>query len=392
MKPLVLFTLFLSLGITSCNNDDDTTTLVQEPAASLEGAIASISHLNLATIDLETGNTIVSAEDTFEQNITYDNTFIGIYDNRIIRSSATDFLGEQEWEIPFNDPIDITREISGLNTVAHDGVLYYSYRLINSITFESTHFLEARDLTDGSILWITSESEEVRRLAVLNNRLIVINGNSVNSIFTSRRFIDGDIMATWEIPERISHLIPGINEVMVMSWSNKIYSIQEDLSVNWIFETAGSNVRRGIVTNNEFIFHSRDEFIYALNIESGEINWSQHLADLFIKDLYFNQARIWSVTQDFNNNVLVINEFDAISGTLLSNFSIPAFETSEAQLFNFDDYIFILSDQDTGATITQLLNYKTQELLWQNEIGLNNVFLPEANILLGNTRIALSSF
>ena len=178
-----------------------------------------------------------------------------------------------------------------------------------------------------------------------------------------------------------------------MSWSNAVYSINEELNINWAFETTGSNVQRGVIIGNQFLFHSRDENIYALNLQFGDLNWSQNLPELFISDFFADSNTIWSVTRDFSNNIFLINELDVSNGTSFSNFTIPAIDDdNEIEFLNFDDYLLIISDPESGTTRSQLLNYTTQNLIWENEIAIDNISILEANVLLGNNRYALSSF
>ena len=391
MKTQAIILFLISSLIFSCDNDDD----IGSPAATspLAGATLSVSHFDTVTIDLATGNTITSNDLAFEKSIIYENSFIGIFEDRLVRSNTTDLIGDQIWETTFTVDPDFNRSFIGTSLAIHNGILYYTYRLINTTTFEAIHFLEALNLEDGTILWTAWDTIEFRKLTTVGNTLIALQEDGPLSTITSRSVEDGNILNTWEITERISHLIPHVNEVVVMSWSNKIYSIQDDLTINWTFENDGSNVQRGAIVGNQFIFHSRDEFIYALDITSGGINWSQFLPDLFIKDFFSSNGAIWSVTRDLAQNSFNINELNPTNGAIASNFIIPALETAnEIEFLDFDEYILIITDQNSDPALTQLFNYTTQNLIWQNEIPINNISILEANVLLQDTRYALSSF
>lgn len=392
MKSKILIVFALSYLMFSCNNDDDQA-LTLESSFALAGATASISNTDLVTIDLETGNTIASSNDYFVASILYADSFIGLFENRIVRSGTTDLAGDQIWETIFATDPGFDRKNEESSLAIENGILYYTYSLINTTTFDSTNFIEAINLENGTILWTKEGSLEFKLLTILNNTLIAVQESSPISLVTSRSLTDGSIINSWELLQRISHLIPGENEVIVMSWSDKIYSIQENLSINWIFDTNNSNVQRGAIIDNQFFFHSRDEFIYALNLQSGELNWSQQLPDLFISDFFTDENTVWSVTRDFSNNTFIFIELDINSGNILSNFNTPVLgDTSEIEFLNFDDYLLIVSDPDNGATITQLFNYKSQDFVWENEIAFNNIFNLRANVLLDITKYTLTSF
>jgi len=184
--------------------------------------------------------------------------------------------------------------------------------------------------------------------------------------------------------------------MIVMSWSNAVYSIQEDLTLNWTFSTTGSNVQKGIIVSDQFVFHSRDENIYAVNLQTGDLNWSQAFPDLFIRQFFNNGTSIWSVTEDFNANRFVINELDASTGTILSNFNTPlpiaADDIDEIEVLAFSDYLLILMGRSGESTITEFYNYKTQNKIWQSDLDLSDIFTLRANVHLGTSRYAPTSF
>ncbi|WP_299763080.1 PQQ-binding-like beta-propeller repeat protein [uncultured Dokdonia sp.] len=395
MRTYKLLFLFLCIIYVSCNNDDDTAVNEEIDTSNLVNATASVATFNtLATIDLETGNPITTQNERLIASVTYENSFIGLLENRIVRNSDVDFLGEQLWEIDFVDGSDIEFDFNRSQMLIHNGVLYLNYVTENPSLPSPFPTLLAVDATTGTTIWVENQTEyEFTRIAILNNRMITVETFNNETRITSRDISDGSILNQWQVDERISHIIPGANEIIVMSWSNKVYSIDEDLSINWTFETDNSNVQRGAIVGNQFLFHSRDEFIYALDLQTGFINWSQHLPDLFISDFFTENTTAWSVTRDFSDNTFLINELDITNGTANSNFAIPALnDASEIEFINFDDYLLIISDPNTGATRSQLLNYKTQNLIWENEITIDNISILRANILLENNRYALSSF
>ncbi|GGG19596.1 hypothetical protein GCM10011344_20370 [Dokdonia pacifica] len=394
MRTYKLLFLFLCIIHFSCNNNDDDTNQVID-TSNLANATASIATFNtLATIDLETGNSLATQNERLATSVVYEDSFIGIVGDRIVRNSEVDFSGEQLWEIDLVDGTDIEFDFNRTQMLIHNGVLYLNYVTDNPSLPLPFPTLLAIDANTGDPLWVNNQMEyEFRRIAILNNNIITSETFNNEVRITSRDISDGSILNQWQVDERISHIIPGTNEVIVMSWSNKVYSINENLSINWIFETDNSNVQRGAIVGNQFLFHSRDEFIYALDLSTGNINWSQNLPDLFILDFFTDSNSVWSVTRDFSDNTIAINELDLTNGTFNSNLALPALnDASEIEFINFDDYLLIISDPNTGTTRSQLLNYKAQNLIWENEIAIDNISILEANVLLGNNRYALSSF
>ncbi len=394
MRTYKLLFLFLCIIHFSCNNNDDDNNQVID-TSNLANATASIATFNtLATIDLETGNSLATQNERLATSVVYEDSFIGIVGDRIVRNSEVDFSGEQLWEIDLVDGTDIEFDFNRTQMLIHNGVLYLNYVTDNPSLPLPFPTRLAIDANTGDPLWVNNQMEyEFRRIAILNNNIITSETFNNEVRITSRDISDGSILNQWQVDERISHIIPGTNEVIVMSWSNKVYSINENLSINWIFETDNSNVQRGAIVGNQFLFHSRDEFIYALDLSTGNINWSQNLSDLFISDFFTDSNSVWSVTRDFSDNTIAINELDLTNGTFNSNLALPALnDASEIEFINFDDYLLIISDPNTGTTRSQLLNYKAQNLIWENEIAIDNISILEANVLLGNNRYALSSF
>ena len=394
MKSQHLFALlFFYMIHLSCSNDDDTN---QETATSnLANATASIaSSSTLTTIDLETGNLLTTQNERLVTSVTYEDSFIGLLENRLVRSSDVDFLGEQLWEFDVTNGSDDNFDFGRTQMILHNNIIYLHYTVTDTDIPLPAPTLIAVDANTGNRIWRDGQIiYEYRRIAILNNRIITVEVFNNETRITSRDISDGSIISEWQINERISHLISGTNEVIVMSWSNAIYSIDQELNINWAFETTGSNVQRGAIIDNQFLFHSRDENIYALNLQFGDLNWSQNFPELFISDFFADSNTIWSVTRDFSNNTFLINELDVSNGTSFSNFTIPALnEASEIAFLNFDDYLLIISDPESGTTRSQLLNYTTQNLIWENEIAIDNISILEANVLLGNNRYALSSF
>ena len=394
MKSQQLFALLLLCIIhLSCRNDDDTNPEID--TSDLVNATASIATFNtIATIDLETGNAIATQNERLVTSVTYEDSFIGLLENRLVRNSDVDFLGEQLWEFDITNGSDDNFDFNSTQMTVHNNIIYLHYRVSDTDIPLPLHTLIAVDANTGNLLWEENQiAHEFRRITTLNNRIITVETLNNETRISSRDISDGNIISQWQIDERISHLISGTNEVIVMSWSNVVYSVDEELNINWAFETTESNVQRGAIVGNQFLFHSRDENIYALNLQFGDLNWSQSFPDLFISDFFTDSNTIWSTTINFPNNTILINELDINNGTSYSNFAIPIVgDISEIEFINFDDYLLIISDPNTGTTRSQLLNYTTQNLIWENEIAIDNISILEANVLLGNSRYALSSF
>ena len=392
MKHITTYCL-LFLSIISCKNDDNINE--ENDTSNLVNATASIATFNtLATIDLETGNAIVTQNERLVTSVTYEDSFIGILENRLVRNSDVDFLGEQLWEFDITNGSNDNFDFSRTQMIVHNNIIYLHYTVTGTGVFLPAPTLIAVDANTGNRIWQNGQIiYEFRRIAILNNRIITVETLNNETRITSRDISDGSIISEWQIDERISHLISGTNEVIVMSWSNAVYSIDQELNINWTFETTESNVQRGAIIGNQFLFHSRDENIYALNLQFGDLNWSQNLPGLFISDFFADNNTIWSIIRDFSNNTFLINELDVSNGTSFSNFTIPALNNAnEIEFLNFDDYLLIISDSESGATRSQLFNYTTQNLIWENEIPIDNISILEVNVLLGNNRYALSSF
>ncbi|MEP0262632.1 hypothetical protein [Dokdonia sp.] len=396
MKTHILILLCLCLFHLSCSNDDDRTQEVIE--TELIQATASIaSYSTVVTIDLESGNTITTQNDQLITNLTYEDSFIGLFPGRLVRSTTTDLAGEQIWEISPGIETGFDLNFDSSQLVIHGDILYLTFRATDPGLPAPNYIIMAINAINGDTIWTESQLDnQFKRIAILNDRIITVEGPQGFEAIVSRNLSNGSILHTWNLGERISHLVAGTNEVLVMSWSSAVYSIQDDLTLNWTFSTSGSNVQRGTIIGNQFLFHSRDENIYAVHLQTGDLNWSQAFPDLFIRQFFNDGTSIWSVTQDFNTNTYNINELDSSTGAIDSNFNVPLpiaiDDIDEIEILPFSDYVLILTGRSAGNTITDFYNYKTQEMIWQNEVSLNNIFTIKANILLGDNRYAPTSF
>jgi len=397
MKPHSLLFLFLCIIHLSCNNDDDRNNEVTDTSILVNATASISSYSTLVTIDLESGNTITTQNDQLLTNLTYEDSFIGLFPDRLVRSTTTDLTGEQIWEIfpGIETGLDLNFDSSQL--AIQGDTIYLTFRATDPGLPSPSYIIMAINAINGDTIWTESQLDnQFKRIAILNDRIITVEGPQGFEIIVSRNLSDGSILNTWNLEERVSHIVSGTNEVIVMSWSNAVYSIKEDLTLNWTFSTSGSNVQRGTIVGNQFFFHSRDENIYAVHLPTGDLNWSQAFPDLFIRQFFNEGTSIWSVTQSFNTNTFNINELDSSTGTIGSNFNaplpIPVDDVDEIEILPFSDYLLILTGRSADNTITDFYNYKTQEMIWQNEVGLSNIFTIKANILLGDNRYAPTSF
>ncbi|MFT5892571.1 MAG: outer membrane protein assembly factor BamB [Dokdonia sp.] len=398
MKTNILILLCLCLLNLSCNNDDDNAPDQEITQTDLINATASLaSYSTLVTIDLESGNTIATQNDQLLSNLTYEDSFIGLFPDRLVRSTTTDLAGEQIWEVSPGIETGLDLSFTSSRLVIQGNIIYLTFRAIDSGIPATFYTMMAINAVSGDTIWTISQLDnEFKHIAILNDNLITVEGPQGFEIMTSRNLSDGSILTSWNLEERVSNLITGTNEVIVMSWSSAVYSIQEDLTLNWTFSTSGANVQRGAIVGNQFLFHSRDKNIYAVNLQTADLNWSQAFPDLFIRHFFNDGTSIWSVTQDFNTNTFNINELDTSTGTISSNFNIPLpiapDDVGEVEVLSFSDYLLILTGRSGGSTITDFYKYKTQEMIWQSEVDLNDIFTIKANILLGNNRYAPTSF
>lgn len=397
MKTRILLLLCLCLLHLSCNNDDDSNIEVIDTSNLINATASIASYSTLVTIDLESGNTITTQNDQLLTNLIYEDSFIGLFPDRLVRSTTTDLAGEQIWEIFLGIETGFDLNFDSSQLAIQGDIIYLTFRATDPGLPSPSYIIMAINAVNGDTIWTESQLDnQFKRIAILNDRIITVEGPQGFEIITSRNLSDGSIVNSWNLEERVSHLVTGTNEVIVMSWSSAVYSIQDDLTLNWTFSTSGSNVQRGTIIGNQFLFHSRDENIYAVHLQTGDLNWSQAFPDLFIRHFFKDGTSIWSVTQDFDGSTFNINELDASTGTIASNFNIPLpipiDDTGEIEVLPFDDYLLILTGRSAGNTITDFYNYKTQEMIWQSEVGLNDIFTIKANILLGNSRYAPTSF
>jgi len=145
MRTYKLLFLFLCIIHFSCNNDDDTT--VNE--------------------EVDTSNLVL--------------------ENRIVRNSDVDFLGEQLWEIDLVDGSDIEFDFNRTQMLIHNDILYLNYVANNPSLPLPFPTLLAIDATTGTAIWVENQTEyEFRHIAILNNRMITVETFNNETRITSQ--------------------------------------------------------------------------------------------------------------------------------------------------------------------------------------------------------------
>lgn len=364
-------------------SDDGVSDIPQE----LINATASLSTLSgTVTLGLETGDRIASSEETALVSTTYQNTFIGLINDKIVRSTTTDLEGDQLWEHAIEELPEFPVNTASTQIVIDDTNVFYNFQFTDSATGEIFYAIQVLNIDSGVLEGSEVGSELIWRMALSDNTLYYTQGPQGDETLVAVSTLSGTKESLY-IGERISKLIPVDDGVIVMSWSNKVYHYNAELNLSWTFATDGANVRLGQVVDGQYIFHSRDDNIYALDIQTGRLNWSTTLPDLFITDFISSSGVIWSLTRDFNNEALLINEIEAENGNIVATSSIPiASSIIELDVLNFKDYLLLVMDEDSGTAMAQLYNYKTKTFIWENEIDIESLTALNGNFLVDDFR------
>jgi len=201
-----LLILVLSILLFSCKNDDDATIPEIDTSALIDAKASIASFSKLATIDLQTGTTITTQNDQLIASMVYEDSFIGLFPDRLVRSSETDFTGDLIWEYSFEILEGFERTFNSETVKIQGTTLYLTYSKPDELIPIPLNYIEAIDLTNGTVAWsVPQKSREYKRLNILNNTIITAEGPSNNTSIVSRNISDGSILRRACITSYIRH-------------------------------------------------------------------------------------------------------------------------------------------------------------------------------------------
>ena len=373
-KPLLVMLLVLFVTL-SCKKDDDSN--FEDPEAPIENILGSlwISSSNLFTeLDLKDNRQINSLTtlDSFKCNES-DGVFICTQGEHsgtktVLRKGT--FNGELMWSKDYAKDSNKFYEIGA--TSVHKNTVLVSYRTVNSTTYNSNFYLDALNLETGDVRWTVELSNEVKRMTLYKNKIIteLSLGSSTQEILSIDP-VDGHIDKRIPFTDRVSKLVGGSSSIIIMTWSNNVVSMDADLNENWTFNTGSPNILGGYESGNQFIFYSRDEKVYSINKDDGELIWEHSYSGKYPSAINISDDTVF-ISYKEERTAIVTKTLDIFSGEEQDSFTYPITEewnASSTKHYFFDDHLLLFNivPDDNKANIV-LMNIPAKTLVWELEL------------------------
>lgn len=363
-----------------CSNDDNGTIEVESEISTPSGTISftiNNSAVNKETIlNLENGDFLEQMEVTGPVAIAEHREHTYLFrENSLVKQDGN---GNLIWEKTYPEDELNPFEIFRSNTVFEEQAVFFSYSRLDTFTFERTHFLECVSLVDGGTIWIKNVSGETFP-SLVNGRLLALtypNGNSpVNFAYLDKENGSTTFEKTYE--ERIdpSNLTIDRNTILVSSWGDRVFALNTMLNEEWSFETGAENVRNGIIARNQLIFPSRDRNVYALNKDTGTLNWQSALEIPNSKG--FHTHNDISYVLQKNEDKVIVFKIDNEDGTLQTRTELQL-SNPENSIYTafFEDYMVLANPTNDVRVSIRLIYLPSAQVLWQTDsvgIGTRNL-------------------
>jgi len=226
-------------------------------------------------------------------------------------------------KVPQNLDILWSNSIDGepLSIIADDSTVYVgSQKYISDVgpspnldpTYGGIAAVYAFDLEDGTKKWMTEFEDDVRGLAISEEKLIV---SSFGHLVALKRNT-GELI--WDTNIGTDMFPPAINgnKVYVTSFNRYVYAVDiENGKVNWSYNAYSNFLSSSVVYDGKVIFGSRDSKVYALDENNGSIVWEFQTGDQIISTPAINEGIVYIGSHDGNLYAL-----DAKTGNLTSKF------------------------------------------------------------------------
>jgi len=366
---LILWSIVSLLA--SCSNDDNGAREEPEtPIVAPEGELVLTNTNTIRTreLTLNFANGEVIGDTTLDEpqnKFEHQGAFYIIKEDNISRQASS---GVTAWEREYLETSIVKFPLLDANLALSTDVLFIQYARQDKITFERQYFLEALELSTGATRWIEELSFPVESIPfIVENRLLLTPRNSFYPI----RYYNmqtGAVEAENSFEDRVDpgRFVTVNGNIIASSWNDRILALDDNLNIAWTFETNGTNAIKGILVNNQFIFPSRDENLYALDQNSGSLNWETPLPNRLTLGIHHYQDQIYLLqpSVDAPPQLLTI---DSDNGTInsINPIETGATSTDDIQVSFFDEFMVTVSALGDSVSNLQLIHLPTAEIVWE---------------------------
>ena len=349
MKPnkMALGIMVLTLTIMGCKKDDD---------SSFEDIVGPSNEI-VGSLWLNSGNAFreLDLKDTQEINaFTTKDSYRCTEFNGVFICTEGDFSGTQKvmkkgtfngelaWSKDYDKGAEQYYELSP--GIVHKNNVVLSYKIVNTTTYNTTYYIESLNLDNGNMNWSIAVDNEVRNIKTYKDQVIAelsVGSSTIEllSIDGANGTIDNRIPFT----DRIGKLMGGTSSIIAMTWNNEVISMDEQLNVNWTFETQGPNILGGYEVGNNFIFYSRDETVYNIDVGTGNLIWKHAYLGIYPLAINSEDNKVYISHRIEGESNIQVRTLDLFSGEEMDSYTYMTnndLNPSSTKFYFFDQHLY----------------------------------------------------
>lgn len=374
----ILF-LCITVLLVNCNKDDAPSMSIPnddsfEEVIVPQGGITLKDHNKSLELNFENG-TIREEKNHIEGQQTKNHRGdVFLFSANIIKRTAG-HPEERSWSKEFPVVEGQSSKIHESSVVFSGSTMFISYQIINTTTYSSNHFIEAIDIFNADTLWKIQVGHKTE-LHMYKDRFITVqrpNGNA-GITFQFRNKTLGTVEIEKRVEDRVDRYLFDGDLIIANSWQNRVFALDRALNTVWSFETGGANTIHSIVFKNDYIFHSRDGNLYAVDKNTGSLKWEKEVSDHQVLGIQAEGASAY-IGQHTGPKTLTISRISLDDGSLENSFQTGMSEDYyTTQLHFHEDYLLLVtsptSDERDIGIEAQLIHLPSSQEVWKTNLNL----------------------
>ncbi len=373
MKTTKIFILLiLPLLLLGCSKNDDNSIEPVEMEEQLPQGHAYIpTDSNTIMMDLADGSIQNLLSGTFQTPLVVGNSVYYVSENSLIKASAIGGAVEWEYEFPLLSGSDNRFDRSNITFI--DGFLYINFKNLDLTTFESTYYIQQISI-DGIPGWTIFQTDTIRKLQSFNGNLITQEfiGPAYDIVVRKRDKNNGDVLNEYLNVEPVSKMYPAEDALIVVSQGNKIVSLNNSLTENWVHSTGLYNGVFGLVDQGNFIYYSYLGKVEAINLATGNLAWVIDFAYGSAKGLNKINGKYLAIT--VNDTTLDLTTLNPTGGDVESTITLTLEPNNQFDDFGisvFDNYLLFVQKFNNPSPPDPIFTMATLDgtVLWTKALA-----------------------
>lgn len=414
--------LVMALMVWACSGDDDTaraplpdppTTETpgdvpdepEEPEAPVppSGTLYIATSAETRVLDMSTGDSQAPL-DIPMADVARDGSVLYYVDSEHDNVVATQLGPEGPiWDEPVPFGADQYTNLTDAKILLHNGILYVSYRVIDSSDYLSEYHLMALDAATGASL--------ANEVSDKNANFMIVDGDKLITMEW-----DHGYSSTWSLRKRDLATLAVEQEVPLPSSPNTLTAYGEGFIVNfvggttvlynssleeqWQFENAALNYSEGLVVGDQYYFSSWDHNLYCLDADDGTEIWKLDTQSNSSDVLFASGEELFWLDMIHGTDsdaTALVNAGDVEGGPLWSA-EVPLpdlLEPPQALLIPSGDYMVLAimyETTDLKSTLSvRVLKRDTGDILWEQDLVGVDGYALSALILEGEDGLTIKN-